>query len=278
MNKHPLSSELDSEQQTALGDLRPLEGALQRYTTPDPDSTQLLVNLQAVPAQEQGAAPLPVAKAWRYRLRLAQMQISLVDSAFWWVSALLLGLGTALVLASGGVLAGLFALVSPLLAVAGTAYIFRPEAHSLREFELLSAISPLELLYTRLLLILLYNIGLALTLILLAWSQDTQLVLWRLLLIWLGPMIGLTGVALYSLLRWRVLVGVLLPMGLWAALLVLGWRDVVLHSGHLPASIEVLSLTVMQSNTFLVVSLLTLVIGAVLMWRAGHWTAYEAVE
>jgi hypothetical protein len=278
MNKHPLSSELDSEQQTALGDLRPLEGALQRYTTPDPDSTQLLVNLQAVLAQEQGVVPLPVAKAWRYRLRLAQMQISLVDSAFWWVSALLLGLGTALVLASGGVLAGLFALVSPLLAVAGTAYIFRPEAHSLREFELLSAVSPLELLYTRLLLILLYNIGLALTLILLAWSQDTQLVLWRLLLIWLGPMIGLTGVALYSLLRWRVLVGVLLPMGLWAALLVLGWRDVVLHSGHLPASIEVLSLTVMQSNTFLVVSVLTLVIGAVLMWRAGHWTAYEAVE
>lgn len=276
MNKNSLSSGLDPEQQAELGDLYPLETALQAYTSPEPDSDQLLAKLQMVMAQQATAAPRPVIKDWRYRLRLAQMQLSLVDGTFWWASALLLGLGIVLMVVSGGVLAGLFALLSPLLAVAGTAYIFRTDARSLHEFELLSAVSPLELLYTRLLLILLYNTGLTLTLILLAWSQDSQLVLWRLLLVWFGPMVGLTGVALYSLLRWHLLAGVLLPMGLWVALLFLGWRDTVLYSDRLLVSIEALSITVIQSNTFLMASLLALAVGVLLIWRMGHWTMYEA--
>jgi hypothetical protein len=277
MNNPSLLSGLDPEQQAELGDLHPLETALQSYTSPEPDSAHLLANLQAAIVQQEVFRP-PVTQGWRHRLRLAQMQVSIVEGAFWWVTALLLVLGVLLLFAGGSALAGLFTLLSPLLAVMGTAYIFRPEARSLREFELLSAVSPLELLYTRLLLVLLHNTGLALTLILLAWSQDTQLALGRLLLIWFGPMVGLTGIALYSLLRWHVWVGVLLPMGMWVTLIFLGWRETVLRVGSSGISLESLSLTVMQSNTLLMASLLALGIGLVLMWRAGHWEASEAVR
>ncbi|MFN8530792.1 MAG: hypothetical protein U0670_19475 [Anaerolineae bacterium] len=278
MNNHPLSSGLDPEQQADLGDLSPLEDLLHAYETPEPDSARLLTNLQAVIQRQDALIPSPAPRSLRDRLRLAQMQVSLVGSAFWWASALVLGLGFVLLVVSEGTIAGLYALGSPIFAVIGTAYIFRPDARSLREFELLSAVSPLEMLYTRLLLILLYNASLALTLILFSWSQDAQLILWRLVLIWFGPMVGLTGVALYSLLRWRVLAGVLVPTGLWAALLFLGWREAVLHSSSPFVSLGDLSIAVIQSNSFLVVSFLALVMGLMLMWRSGRWAAYEAVE
>jgi hypothetical protein len=277
MNKHHLTSGLDSEQQAELGDLRQLEAALQTYESPKPDSARLLAELQPLMPQPVTPRPDPVSKDWRYRLRLTHMQLSLVDGTFWWVSGLLLGLGVLLLIASGGIIAGFFALISPVLAVAGTAYIFRPEMRSLRDFELLSAVKPLELLYTRLLLILVYNTGLALTLILLASSQDTQLVLWRLLLIWLGPMVGLTGVALYSMLRWNLLAGVLLPMSSWSLLLFVGWRDAVLQTRTLMISVEVFSQVVTQSDTLLLASILALVVGIVLVWRSGRWTTYKEI-
>lgn len=278
MNKYNLTSGLDPEQQTELGDLRQLEAVLQTYETPEPDTERLLVGLQPLMPQPGTPRPDPALKDWRYRLRLAHMQLSLVDGTFWWVSVLLLGLGILLLIASGGIIAGFFALISPLLAVAGTAYVFRPETRSLREFELLSAVKPPELLYTRLLLILVYNTGLALTLILLAWSQDTQLVLWRLLLIWFGPMVGLTGLALYALLRWNLLVGVMLPMSSWVLLLFVGWRDTVLQTRNLAISVEVLSQVVTQSDTFMLASILALVAGIILVWQSGRWTAYKEIR
>ncbi len=273
MNNHPLSSGLDPEQQTELGDLSPVEALLHAYDTPEPDSEHLLASLQVVIRQQDALIPSWTPRSLRDRLRLAHMQVSLVGSAFWWASALMLGLGLVLLAVSDGTIAGLYALVAPIFAVIGTAYIFRPDARSLREFELLSAVSPLEMLYTRLLLILLYNAGLAVTLILFAWSQDTQIVLWRLLLIWFGPMVGLMGAALYSLLRWQVLAGMMVPMGLWAALLFLGWREAVLHSSGPFVSLGDLSLAVVQSSNFLVASCLALVMGVILMWQSGRWAA-----
>lgn len=278
MNNPPLSSGLDPEQQSDLGDLSHVEALLHAYETPEPDSDHLLASLQAVIKQQNTLIPPLTPRSLRDRLRLAHMQLSLVGSAFWWASGLLLGLGLVLLAVSEGSIAGLYALASPVLAVLGTAYIFRPEARSLREFELLSAVSPMELLYTRLLLILLYNAGLALIVILFSWSQDSQIVVWRLLLIWFGPMMGLTGVALYSLIRWHVLAGVLVPMGLWAALLFLGWREAVLHSSSPFVSIGDLSLAVVQSSSFLVASFLALVIGVILMWQSGRLAAHEVGE
>mgnify|MGYP005846106943 CR=1 FL=1 len=278
MNKYNLTSGLDPEQQTELGDLRQLEAALQTYEPPEPDTERLLVGLQPLMPQPGTPRPDPALKDWRYRLRLAHMQLSLVDGTFWWVSVLLLGLGILLLIASGGIIAGFFALISPLLAVAGTAYVFRPETRSLREFELLSAVKPLELLYTRLLLILVYNTGLALTLILLAWSQDTQLVLWRLLLIWFGPMVGLTGIALYAALRWNTLAGIMMPMGLWTIMIFIGWRDTVIQTPRVFDLIELFAMPASQSDLLLIISVLILPLGLALIWLAGRWTIYEGTS
>lgn len=274
MNENPITSGLEPEQTTELGDLYPVEAALQIYEAPEPDQAQLLANLYPF----MPGKPMSAPRGWRYWLKLTVMQLSLVNRAFWWASGLMLGLGIVLIFSSEGTFAALFALLSPVLAIVGTAYIFRPEARSLREFELLSAVRPLELLYTRLLLILTYNSVIALTLILLAWSQDAQLVLWRLLLIWLGPMLGLTGVALYTSLRWGAFSGVLAPMTLWASMLFLGWRDAVIQTTSILSPVDVLALAATQSDLLLIASMLTLVVGIILMLRVGHWTTYEAAH
>lgn len=268
MNEHDFAHGLDSEQRIELGDIHLLESALQAYEVPEPDTEHLIKNLSSF------IIPRPVYKGWRYWLRLATVQITIVNRVFWWVSGLLLGLGIVLIYSTEGAFANLFALLSPLLAIAGTAYIFRPESRSLHEFELLSAIRPFELLYTRLLLILTYNAIIAVTLILLAWSQDSQLILWRLLFIWFGPMLGLTGVALYTSMRWGGVTGVVMPLVLWASMLFLGWRDAVIQT-TIESPLEVLAVVASQSNVLLVASAFIFLAGLILIVRVGHWTDYE---
>lgn len=265
---------LEPEQQNDLGDLGMLEASLQGYDTPEPDSAALLANLQAYMPTPQ-AAPHP--NGWQYWLNLARSQLTLVDTGFWWGSLFLLALGTVLSFAGGGGMAVIYALLSPMLAVAGTAYIFRPEARSLREFEVLSAVKPLELLYARLLLLLTYNAGLAFALILLAWSQGAQLVLWRLLLIWFGPLIGFTGVALYVSLRWSSLAGMIVPMGLWSILIGIGWRDAVYQSPVPLQLVDAVAFAVRQSNTFLFAALAALVLGLFLFWQIGRRIARQVI-
>jgi hypothetical protein len=279
-----LTAGLDPEQQTELGDLSQLESALYSYETLEPatNSEQLLACLQPFLSQNTVTSEVAAAQnttvssnitqtGWRYWLELAQSQLSLVDGTFLWASALLLGVGVILSFSSEGVVAATFALLSPVLAVAGTAYIFRPEAKSLREFELLSAVSPLELLYARVLLILTYNAGLSLTLILIAWSQDTQLALWRLLLVWFGPMLGLTSIALYASLRWNMKVGIIAPMSLWASLIFLGWRETVSETNSMISLFDIYSLAVTQSDILLIASMLGIIIGLVLIHQSRNW-------
>ncbi len=64
---------------------------------------------------------------------------------------------------------------------------------TLWELERLSRYQPFELLYARVAVILLLDVALAVVLLLVVWSQGAQIVLWRLLLTWFGPMIGLAG-------------------------------------------------------------------------------------
>ena len=258
-----LTRGLDSDQRTNLGDLDEIDVALSAYTTPEPDSDALFAQLASY-------LPADVAHDWRYWLKLARAQFSLVDGVFWWVSGLLLALGILLIAAGGGMLAAIYALTSPLLAAAGTAYIFRPEAHSLREFEILSAVRPLQLLYARLLLILTCNITLALTLILLAWTQDVQIVLWRLLLIWLGPLIGLTGLALFMSLWRGALAGVIVPMVIWAGLLFVGWRETVTQTVEKDFFLDAFAVAIGQSDALLLASLLILLAGILAIWAAGR--------
>lgn len=213
-------------------------------------------------------------------LHLARAQTSLLEAPFWWSSLLLLLLGVGVGYASGGA-AGvivLFVVFAPLLAAGGVAYLFRPATRGLWDLERISPVQPLELLYARLTLILAFNVGLALVLLPFAWNQAP---IWRLLLAWLGPMIGLTGLALYLSVRWHTLAGTLVPLSLWCAMVMLGWQRGVMFMPLLtadpaqPYSTETPFVRILDilwhSNAVLIGAILALAVGLTLYWQAGQW-------
>jgi hypothetical protein len=269
-------NDFSPEQRAELGDLQPLYQRLQQYAVPEPDSARLLAALTPLLAEHSAAqhtaAPLPTQRGFRAWLRLAWAQTALLEAPFWWSSILLTLIGLFL----GFNYSSVFTMVcliflSPLLAVGGVAYIFRPATRTLWELERLSHVQPLELLYARLALILLLNIGMAVVLLLAAWTQSLHIILWRLLLIWFGPMVGLAGLALFCSVRWNVVAGVVAPMTAWFAIIALGWREIILNtridlwtSNMLVAFIDV-------SNVLLLISIIALVAGIVLFYEAGRW-------
>jgi hypothetical protein len=132
-----------------------------------------------------------------------------------------------------------------------------------------------ELLYIRVLLVLAYTFCITLLLLLAASTQGVNVILWRLLVIWLGPMVGLTGLALYTTVRWNNFAGAALPIGTWAIMLVFGWREAI-PDGLISAPVwQVLTTAVSQSNGLLFGALAGFVGGLALIWQAGVWVANE---
>lgn len=267
MNNNRLLSELDPEQIDALGDLSDIEAQLSTYASPEPDTAALLARLTSLKA----ASP-PILDGWGW-LRLARTQTLLLSTRFWIATLFIIALGILLVTAYGGTMLTIYALGSPVLAVAVSAYLFRAETPTLREFELLGSYGAFELLYIRVLLVLAYTFFITLFLLLAASTQGVNVVLWRLLVIWLGPMVGLTGLALYATVRWNNFAGAALPVGIWMAMLVLGWREAI-PGGVMAAPVwQILSAAVSQSNGLLFGALAGFVGGVALIWRAGVWVA-----
>ncbi|MCC7206654.1 MAG: hypothetical protein IT323_05075 [Anaerolineae bacterium] len=277
-----IDHDLTPEQRAELGDLETLYSRLSTYDAPEPDSARLLAALTPLLAERRVTAPvmsdaasrpwLPVAALdW---LRLAWTQTALLEAPFWLSSALLtlIGLFVAFSYASAITVLSLI-LLSPLLAVAGVAYIFRPATRTLWELEQLSRIRPFELLYARLALILALNIALALVLLLAASTQGFQVALWRLLLVWFGPMIGLTGLALFCTVRWSTVTGVLMSMLAWCVLNVLGWREAIVSAPFEYLTPQALLGIIEASNMLLVVAATAFTVGVALLLAAGRWVA-----
>jgi hypothetical protein len=263
MNKHRLVSDLDPAQVDELGDLGELEAELRAFKAPEPDTAALLARLTAV---RQSA----VREArWRGWWRLARTQTALLTARFWWATFLVIVIGVVLVASYGGAMLVAYGLCSPVLAVAGTAYLFRPETRTLYEFEVFGGYSLLELLYMRLLMVLGYTSAIALVLLLAATTQGLEVVLWRLVIIWFGPMVGLTGLALYATVRWNAFAGAALPMGVWAAMIALGWHNTTPELVIDVSMSALLTAAISQSNSLLAAALAGLVGGAALIWQAG---------
>lgn len=267
MNKQRLLSELEPEQIDALGDLSELEAQLNAYSVPEPDTAALLARLTAPKATTS-----PILD-WRGWLRLARTQMLLLNVRFWIATLISVVLGILLVTAYGGAMLTIYALGSPVLAIVVSAYLFRAETPTLREFELLGGYGAFELLYMRVLLVLAYTFFMTLLLLLAASTQGVNVILWRLLVIWLGPMVGLTGLALYVTVRWNNFAGAALPIAVWAIMLVLGWREAIPGGLMNAPTWQILSAAVSQSNGLLFGALAGFVGGIALIWRTGVWVA-----
>lgn len=220
------------EERAALGDLTELTGRLAAYTVPDPTPADSLRLLQAVRAAQQAATPPPPAIGWREWLRLARAQFLLMPPGFWAACLIIVGIGVGVASsAGGGSLVALLVLGAPLLAVAGVAYAFAPETRGLHDLERLSPMGWWGLLYVRMGLVLAFTSALSLAVMVVIGISGAEVTLWRLFVVWLGPMLGLTGLALYLSARWNGWVGLIVPLGLWAGLVLLGWREAATQAG-----------------------------------------------
>lgn len=270
-----IEHDLSPQQRDELGDVQPLVARLKQYEVSEPDTSRLLTALTPLLEKRHPltAAPRPMfsRRGFRGWLRLAWAQMSLLEAPFWWSSALVTIIGVLLGMGVGGAEATLCLVVlAPLVAVAGVAYLFRPATRTLWEFEQLSQIQPLEFLYTRLALILSLTSILAALLLVLIWVEDVQIVAWRLLLIWLGPMLGVIGTALFCSVRWNNYAGVVAPMLLWGTLVLVGWRDIVLATSIDFPNASTIVAYLNLSDTIPILAALALMAGLLLIYESGR--------
>ncbi len=266
-----IEHDLSPEQRAELGDVQPLLARLEQYAVSEPDTARLLSALTPRLEKQRTALPPPVPMTSHRRLHLAWAQMSLLEAPFWWSSGLVMLIGGLLSIGVGGAEATLCLVVlSPLIAVIGVAYLFRPATRTLWEFEQLSQIQPLEFLYIRLALILALTGTVALLLLLVVWTQGLQIVLWRLLLIWFGPMLGVVGIALFCSVRWNNFASVIAPMLLWGLLVLVGWRETVLATSINFPNASTIIAYLNLSNTIPLLAALALLTGLFLIYESGR--------
>lgn len=281
-----LVSGLDDKQRRSLGDLSTVVAYLENCPAPEAsvqEQARLLSALlpyleetapknpeEGMPAGQYAPQPAFSLRGW---LRLAWSQAVLLEKPFWWSNGLVMLLGLALAaLRTDSLLVVVFAFLAPILAAAGVAYAFRPATRSLWELEKISPTGTLELLYARLALVIGFNLALSLALLGVVWFQAPNILLWRLLAAWLGPMLALAGLALYTTLRWGPAAGAILPLGLWGGLTFLGWRQAIERSAEsgLADPAEWLAVQVGHSEPLLLFYLAACLLGLALLYQAGR--------
>ncbi len=273
-----LTAGLDDEQRQSLGDLQELadllasdEGGLE----PGPrDHARLLAAIEPVLPPARAREPHRSPRAW---LALAWSQAALLHAPLWWAGGLVLLLGLAAAAVEGGSsLALLFVLVTPVLAAGGVAYAFRPETRTLWELERLTPVGAAELLYARLMAVLAFDSLLSLTLLGMIWVGGPQLVLWRLLLVWLGPMLTLAGIGLYATLRWGPTSGAVLPLGLWGTFVLLAWWQAMEQAMEAQSAVAWLLAQINGSTMVVLTCVVSAALGLVLVWESGQLVRKKA--
>lgn len=269
-----IDDDLTPEERAELGDLNPLYDRLNQHVLPEPDSSHLLSQL--TPLLQKHAVPVPPIQESQHRtgfrawLRLAWAEAKLFEGSFWLSSVLLTLIGVILGVGYGGdSLMLVLVFVAPFIALIGVAYIFRPATQTLWEMEQFSLYHPVQLLYARIIVILVVNAAVALVLMLMAWSQGVQLILWRLLLLWFGPLMGFMGLALFCTLRWNRVAGWGVPIIVWAAISFSSWRQIVLDMTW-ANPIPYMMRYIQTSDSLLSVALLMFVLGVIAIHAAGR--------
>ncbi|MEM8531512.1 MAG: hypothetical protein AAGF95_11750 [Chloroflexota bacterium] len=273
-NNHDIRHELSPTAQQELGDLEPLMTWLASDTAPEPSTAStehLLAQLQPHVATRR-EAPIAPRRGVRGWIALAWSQTTIFEGGFWWASMIIVAIGLLVGVFNGGPwLALLFVLCAPVLAAFGVALAFQSSSQTLGDLERASPTHPLELLYARLSVVLTINLILALLPLAFVWAEVPSIVLWRLVVIWLGPMCALAGVALYTSMRWGAIPGMTIPLGLWGGMVLLGgaWLDERTDLLR-QSSAEVIIIYVSNSNVMVVTALVALVVGLTLIHWSGH--------
>lgn len=269
-----LVSDLDPQHQAELGDLTMVENRLESFVAPEP-TDESRERLSAALDARQSRFDNNFAdhqSDWLQRwIRLMRAQQEIIDAPFWWVCALVFLLGLALaIIYHNQTQPVLFALFAPIVASIGVAYAFRPATKTMSELEKATPTPLLALFYARFSLVMVFNGILSLVLISVLWISEPQLVLWRLLIVWIGPMLALGGGALFVTLKWGSLIGLLAPVFLWTGVVFLRFNLAYQTGNDFNSAVALFASQINGSDPLLVSSLLALVFGIVLVAMAGH--------
>lgn len=166
--------------------------------------------------------PRTLGGEWLALLGLVRAQVSVFRPAFWLTSALVVALGILGIL--GMDLSPTLALYvsGPLLSYLGAAAVFRGSTLGLLEFELACLPSPRQLLLSRLVLVLGYDVALGLfgSGLLWLWRATAPLTL---TLHWLTPLLLVAGVTLLLSLRLPIAQAAGFTYAAWLVVLALRW-------------------------------------------------------
>jgi hypothetical protein len=282
-----LTEGLDEFQREQLGELDQLEKRLAAYAAPLPvpaAQQQLLDKLKPLSdVLNQEKADEWADPGWQIPKRsifqwfgLIRTQTELLEKPFWWSSILVFLLGLLLALLDRSKTFPIMIITfSPILAALMVAFAFRPATQTLWELEKISPTRPLELLYARLVLIFGYNLLVATTLFLITWSRFPGMIFWRMLVIWLGPLLLLTGAALYLTVRWGTVMGTAVPLGFWSVLILLGWQGAVRQVVVLQSVTEWIYIFINSSNWLAVLCTAAFALGVLLLIQAGWFTTKD---
>jgi hypothetical protein len=244
---------------------------LQRWSAP-PGDPAARTRLNAALSAELTRVTTPTQRpALAHRLRwggLVMLAQAHFVSRFTWVVTplvMLLGFlvsGIMLQSAAGAVNSLPLALVAPLLAAVGVAFLYGTEVDPALELQLATPISPRMLLLARLALVFSFNLLLAVGASLALAALYPALSLWQMIAAWLAPMAFLSALAfLLSVLSFDPLLSALISLLLWVAL-VLRTTNPALLGGALP---DLLALDYRP-----LLFMLTLGMAALAVWLCGR--------
>ena len=267
---HFLLEGLDASRREELGDLEAVTKRLASMQVPEPTQEEQSTLMRSLAANliQTGRSRFGI-KGW---LRLILAQARLFEVEFWYACAgmMLFTLVTGALVGNGAL--SLFTLmVSPLVAMTGVLYIFHRDSSSLSALEAASPVGAYALFFCRSALILGINLA-ALPLLLIPGQMlFPQLAFWRVVVIGLGALVGLFGLATYTTVRWNGLMGTVIPLGIWGLLVGASWQSAVANSGNWSLATEWMVNTISVSNALLIEALLALLCGGWLLFQAARW-------
>lgn len=155
------------------------------------------------------------------RLSLARQlllgQVALVRKEIWAASALTIGLGclVALLISNPSSVGSPLAILAPVVAALGVAFLYGPENDPSLEVALSTPTSPRLVLLARLVLVYAYDVALVLGAALVLTFLREGVDLLPLVSLWVGPMFFLSSLALALSLFFGPTIGATVAMGLW---------------------------------------------------------------
>lgn len=155
--------------------------------------------------------------------QIVAAQLSLVRKPIWGASALvmLVGFVVAAMTDSATLGGSVIAVLAPVVAATGVAFVYGPENDASIELTLSTPTSPRVILLARLTVVFCYDLVLTLTAEALLTATNSGGQLWQLVSLWLGPMLFLSALALAVSLLLNPTAAAFCTMSLWVAKLVI---------------------------------------------------------